>query len=221
MEMNNNLAERIDKINADYNYILGRKKEMSKNINDMKTRLEELDNRIVVFERTNTLINEVAKVTQDKLRFHINNLVTTALRAVFGDGISFKLDIVSRRNGVEADLVVEDFDGNTMSPMDARGGGVVDIVSFALRVGLWGLSQTISPVMELDEPFRNLSEDLLDKAEEFMETLSEETGIQFVIVTHESPLMIGNVFKCTKKNGVTEIKEKDQEDGYNRYSKTG
>ena len=45
--------------------------------------------------------------------------------------------------------------GNTIKPLDASGGGPIDIGSFSLRIGSWSLAQPRSrPILITDEPFK-------------------------------------------------------------------
>lgn len=72
------------------------------------------------------------------------------------------------------------------NPIDENGGGVVDIVSFALRIALWNIKKGKKlNALILDEPFRFISEDLRYKAGEILKQLSEKLKLQFIIVTHD------------------------------------
>ena len=78
--------------------------------------------------------------------------------------------------------------------LDAAGGGVVDLTSFAQRLAALMLSQPASrKLLILDEPFRFLSAVYRPTACQLIESLAEEMGVQMVIVTHSEELMTGKV----------------------------
>jgi DNA repair exonuclease SbcCD ATPase subunit len=91
-------------------------------------------------------------------------------------------EFVERRNKTECDLWLMK-DGQKLRPKFAVGGGVRDIVSFALRLSYWRLEKS-SPVMILDEPFKNLSRNLIPKAVDTLKYLSNKFNLQMIIVTH-------------------------------------
>lgn len=147
------------------------------------------------------IIQTVAQLTQRELEYHVSELVSLALAAVFPRPYKFVLKFVARRNRSEADLLLEDENGNQVNPLDATGGGVVDVTAFALRVALWSLIRPRPrPVMVLDEPFRFLSTDLMPKAGEMMHEISYRLGIQFLVITHEEELLqaADKVFRITR-----------------------
>ena len=81
--------------------------------------------------RSLEIIQMVAKLTQSQLEIHISELVSLALEAVFPNPYKMVLRFETRRNRSEADLLLQDENGNLLSPMDAVGGGVVDVAAFA------------------------------------------------------------------------------------------
>lgn len=133
------------------------------------------------------VINIVAKETQQQLEMRITNIVTMALAAVFPDPYEFKLVFNERRNQTEADLLLVR-DGEELSPVEGAGGGVLDVVSFALRIAVLLMSNH-RRIIILDEPFRHLSADLQPKASEMMKMLSDKLGIQFIMVSHEEGII--------------------------------
>ena len=133
------------------------------------------------------VINIVAKDTEQQLEMRITNIVTMALAAVFPDPYEFKLVFNERRNQTEADLLLVR-NGEELSPVDGAGGGVLDVVSFALRIAVL-LMSGYRRVIILDEPFRHLSADLQSKASEMMKMLSDKLGIQFIMVSHEEGII--------------------------------
>ena len=152
------------------------------------------------------LFQKAAQDTQQKLEFHISNLVSTALAAVFDDPYTFQLEFVQKRNKTEAELWFVR-NGEKMKPIDASGGGAVDVASFALRIAFWSLTKKTRPLIILDEPFKHLSADLQNRASDMLKMLSENLGLQIILVSHIDQL-ISNAdkeFKVSLNRGRSEV----------------
>lgn len=156
-------------------------------LRDTRTELECAEQAYRDALKAREVINIVAKETEQQLEMRITNIVTMALAAVFPDPYEFKLVFNERRNQTEADLLLVR-DGEELSPVEGAGGGVLDVVSFALRIAVL-LMSGYRRVIILDEPFRHLSADLQSKASEMMKMLSDKLGIQFIMVSHEEGII--------------------------------
>ena len=158
-------------------------------------------------EKAQIVIRTVAQATQQELEYHISDIVSLALSAVFDDPYELKLDFVIRRGKTEADINFSR-NGELVKPMYASGGGAVDIASFALRVALWSLSQPKTRnTLILDEPTRNLSLDLQSKAGEMLKQISEKLNLQIIMISHVPDLIesADKVFNVELKKGVSKI----------------
>ena len=155
------------------------------------------------------IIQQVAKQTQEQLEYRISELVSLAIYAVFHDAPKFKVIYETKRNKTEAGLWF-DQDGELINPMDADGGGIVDIASFALRVALWSLAaDKTDSVLVLDEPFKHLSADLQSKAGKMVKEISARLGLQIIMVSHIDELVdeADKVFRVTQKNKISTVEE--------------
>jgi len=136
-------------------------------------------------EEAQTILIEVAKITQTELEYHIGELVTLALASVWDDPYQFGVEFVQRRNRTECDLFFIR-NGKRIDPLTASGGGAVDVASFALRMSLWSLAnpRTRNTVIE-DEPLKWLKGlDLPEKGAVMRKEISERLGIQLISVNH-------------------------------------
>ena len=102
------------------------------------------------------IIVGLAQKIQQGVKDRLSEIVTLGMSAVFDNPYSFRIEFVQRRNTVEADLIFTKDGNDYIDILESAGGGVADIASFCLRIGLWSLKKTDS-VFILDEPFRNLS----------------------------------------------------------------
>lgn len=135
------------------------------------------------------VIQVVAQTTQQQLEYHISEIVTLALAAVFPNPYELHLDFELKRGRSEASIMFGKGE-ERFRPLTASGGGPVDVASFGLRVALWSLRMPRTrPVLILDEPFRFVSRGLQAQASAMIKEISERLGIQFVLVTHEETLV--------------------------------
>lgn len=134
------------------------------------------------------IVREVGLKTQQQLQYHVSDITSLALEAVFDDPYELIMEFVERRNKVECDLLFKRGD-NLIDPLSSSGGGAVDIAAFALRIASWSMMHPkLRNTIILDEPLRFLSENYQQRASLMIKELSERLGLQFIIVTHESTL---------------------------------
>lgn len=178
----------ISQLNKTYQQKKGEQNKLRQLIKVAKLNINSYKKELVEYEQAREIVREVGLKTQQNLQFHISDIASLALNAVFDDPYELKVDFVQRRNKTECDLLFVR-DGNEIEPMEASGYGAVDIASFALRVASWSLkNQKSRPVIILDEPMRFLSQDRQVHASNMIKELSDKLHIQFIIVTHEEVL---------------------------------
>jgi len=144
-----------------------------------------LDQVMVLFQKTSEYARSQAKS-------QIENLVTKCLQYVFESNIEFRIEIEELRNKANAEFYVindnPDFFLKT-KPEQSRGGGIVDIVSLALRISFM---QTHKPTIEgpliLDEPAKHVSEDYIYNVGDFLRQSSTMFNRQIIMITHNSHL---------------------------------
>ena len=192
--------DRVDKLSM-------QEEEKKNQLQDIIERKRILKKKYNDSLKAQALIQKVAKETQQKLEYHIGNVVTMAQAAVFPDPYGFELEFVERRGKTECDIWFVK-DGERMEPMFSSGGGALDIASFALRCAFWSLKRTRSTII-LDEPMKFLSRDLQDKASEMIKMLSEKLGLQFIIVSHIDELISSadKVFRVSQEKGISKVEE--------------
>lgn len=162
----------------------GQKKIISDNYEKTARNIQFLKADLKDSEKAQFIIQQVAKETQENLIFNIENVVTSALQAVFDEPYKFKVIFDVKRNKTDCKLLFEK-DGHLFNPLDSSGYGAADIASFGLRIAAWSLRNPKSAaVFILDEPFKHLSIELQEKGSALIKELSEQLGIQFIIITH-------------------------------------
>jgi len=186
----------------------GRKLQIEKNLKQLKGTLKSSKKSLIRHEQAREIVREVGMKTQQQLQFHISDITSLALESVFSDPYELSVEFVQRRNKTECDLMFVR-DECKVKPLDAAGGGTVDVAAFALRIASWSmLEDASSNTIVLDEPLRYLSVDCQERASQMIKDLSTKLGIQFIIVTHEETLAAyaDRVFEVSIKKGISKIK---------------
>lgn len=170
--------------------------------------LEEVNAAISDAEDFRAIVLRVASETQNQLILRFETIVQSALDAIFPDEYLFKLEFVQRRGRTEVDIWL-DRNGTRMDPLDSNGGGVVDVLSIALRICCLTLSK-MDRVLILDEPFKHLRGDARDKLGGLLSILSDKLGIQVLMVADVAGAVTnGRVFRVIKHDGVSYVKEQE------------
>jgi DNA repair exonuclease SbcCD ATPase subunit len=159
--------------------------EIEENLQLQMANCELLDKVKVLFQ----LSSDYAR-TQAKQQ--LETLVTNALRYVFGSTFRFEIECSDHGGSPTAEFyVITEWEDQTIKnkPQDSRGGGIVDMVSLALRIAL---IETIQPRLQssilLDEPCKHVSEDYMIPVIEFLKSIGETFDKQIILVTHNTHL---------------------------------
>lgn len=185
----------------------GQKIQIEQSITTLNQELRDANRDLRRHEQAREIIREVGIKTQQQLSFHISDITSLALEAVFNEPYELKVEFVQRRNKTECDLYFER-NGERIDPLTASGGGAVDVAAFALRIASWSmLRPRTRNVIILDEPLRFLSVDLQERASIMIKEISEKLGIQFILVTHENTLAsyADKVFEVSIKKGKSKV----------------
>jgi len=166
----------------------GKRDQIEISIETLSEKISETSRDLRRHEEARIILQTVGLETQKQLQYHISDITSLALEAVFPDPYELVAEFVERRNKTECDLYFTRRNSRT-DPMDASGGGAVDIAAFALRIASWSMKNPKRRnVIILDEPMKNLSQDLQERGSQMIKELSTKLGLQFIIVTHEETL---------------------------------
>src|SRR3990167_5630690 len=159
-------------------------------------------------QKARILIANAGQHTQTFLKSFIEEMITTALQAVFEEDYQFVIDFDIKRNKPEAKISLK-LRGEETDPKDSCGGGILDIVSFTLRIVLYSIQNPkTNNVIILDEPFKYLH-GRMENAMKMVKDLSKKLNIQFIIVSQipEISECADKIFLVSHNGKFSEIKE--------------
>jgi len=182
--------------------------QIQSSLDNLKKELRNKKHILRQHEQAREIIRTVGLTTQNQLSFHISDITSLALEAVFPEPYKLEVEFIQRRNKTECDLYFVR-DGMRVDPLTASGVGAVDIAAFALRIASWSMVTPHSRnIIILDEPFRFLSENYQEQAGNMLKEISDKLGIQFLIISHNTTLAscADKTFNISIKNGKTQMR---------------
>lgn len=155
--------------------------------NTNKIRLEQIELKKKALEEAKAAISFEIEDIQKTLKKDIDSLITIAIRSVYDRDISFALSFERKPSGASEykPMIIEN--GEEFSPKDEQCGGVLDIISYAMRIVLKGFeAKTSRSFIFFDEPFKFLGGGVLaERAAKTMKKINDELKIQSVIISHD------------------------------------
>lgn len=198
-----NLKDRFNIIKGKLEVLKNSKEEYENRIVNSEQNILNLDLAIQILYNFNVWINEQTKVK-------LENITNEALRLIFPDkDMKFHVVPNQTKKGVSYELTIET-DGIETDLLDAKGGGVLDVIQTCLRITyMLRLKSKVRPLIIFDEPFKNLDSERINSAVEWLTRISELFGIQMFIITHIPSMIIPNKnlvsYEMRLKGGISEI----------------
>jgi DNA repair exonuclease SbcCD ATPase subunit len=182
----------VEEITAEFAEVKARSGLLKKDLDaKLEAILSKKDN-VETLVKARWVLTEVATMTQKRFKEKVETLVTMAIRSVFDRPFQFFLEFERKRNKMECRPEIKELVKGklrTFDPEEDMGGGIIDIISFALRVVLWSLEIPRSRnVICLDEPMKNLGK-LVTLAGQVLKEISHKLDFQLIVVTHEDELI--------------------------------
>ena len=162
------------------------------------------------------LLSETFERRQAQL-LAIENIATSALRQVYGDEYSLKFDTFEEKrkdggNSFKIEIkIISPHEGEDMETglLGERGGGLIETVSFALRIAALKWLNYTGPIL-LDEAWKSMSTDnKIDEVASFLKDVSVQSDRQVILITHmldKFGKIADNIVKINKVDGVATTK---------------
>lgn len=187
-ELNDYLASSKDFLSREQ----GKSSKLKEQLDDNKKNLKKIELELELLHKVSILFQKTSEFAREQAKVQIESLVTKCLQFVFETEIEFLIEIEELRGKANAEFYVVNESENSIiktKPELSRGGGVVDIVSLALRIAFL---QTHKPRIEgpliLDEPAKHVSDDYIYNVADFLKQTSSLFNRQIIMVTHNDHL---------------------------------
>lgn len=144
---------------------------------------------------TQEILQFVAQAIQQKAHERVAKVVSSCLSSVFDNPYEFKILFERKRGRTEAKLIFSR-DGKEVDPMEASGGGMIDVAAFALRVACLIMHRPrLRQLLVLDEPFKFVSAEYQNNVRQMVEKLAEDLDLQIIMVTHNEAYKTGKIIE--------------------------
>lgn len=189
----------------------GKREKVLEQIDENKNQIKSIQSEIELLEKVSILFQKTSEFARNQAKLQIESLVTNCLQYIFENNIEFKIEIEELRNKPNAEFYVITKEDNSIiktKPELSRGGGVVDIISLALRIAFLQIHKPkIQGPLILDEPAKHVSEDYIFNVADFLKKTAEMFDRQIIIVTHNNHLAaIGtNAYRVTLNGTVSQV----------------
>lgn len=187
-------SEKVQQISDRYGKLESRVKYVMDDLAEKDDQIGKGNDEIDRMSKARWVITEAQRMTQVRFKKKVESLVSLAIKSCFRDrDFDFELVFEEKRNQMEIRPVIyETVDGVREpydDPEDDVHGGLIDVISFALRIVLWSLEQPRSrPIIILDEPMKNMGA-LITLGGQMLSEIAHDLGFQLIIVTHEDELI--------------------------------
>lgn len=159
-------------------------KDSKENLKILKEIYGNLYSRKKALDEALNFVIEVDIKTRENLEFAVSKIASEALSSIFEeDAYQLEADFVSRRGQTECDIGFKKGGRSFADPEFESGGGAVNVASYALRISIMTIGE-VMPVLIADQPFRDLSARHHEDFIEFFKKVSEEMGMQMIIISH-------------------------------------
>lgn len=179
------LSERVIAFRSNVASVATRADYERQNVDRLRGKIKQIEEdkmqlvmALAVIDRTISIIsaNGIGK---------IESIVTAGLRLAFQDPeMGFVVEKKETANRGNTYRLLVRKKGVLASPMEAFGGGVVNVVSFLLRV-IMTKRFKLAKFLVLDESFNNVSTEYLPQVSAMMTKLCNEHGYTILAVTHQ------------------------------------
>jgi len=184
---------------------IGEKRSLEKRTTDLELEINKLADDTLTVEKAVWLLQQYADFQQKEVIEKVEGIVTDGIRTVFqNDSLDFRLYYSETKSGTKKKApeitmaIFYDYNGERVKGdiKESFGGGLSVVVATLLRIVIvMFMSAKVRPILFLDEPIKDLSpeypeQDTLasqyrDRMASFLKGITETTGIQVVMVTHE------------------------------------
>lgn len=188
-----------------YQELSAEKKILEKQLKEKQVILKELKSEKQLLIECREIVNDIANRTVSDLIAWIEQTVSYAIEQIY-PGYSFRFSQEIKRNQLEL-LPKIIHDDKEYPPEYSVGGGMLDIISIAMRIAIWAVQkEKTMPFFILDEPMKFMGK-FSEQGAQIIQQLSDKLGLQFLIITHDENLIDGfdnpEIFRFYQEKGVT------------------
>lgn len=206
----NGLNDYIVSLESEINIDKGKKNLLESNLKNTCDELRKIEEYEDILSKVQILFQETSSYGREQAKRQIEMLVTKCLQTILETDIEFVVEITEKREIPQAQFyVISNYNGYSVKtePELARGGGIVDIISIALRIAFIFINKrpSLEGPLIFDEPGKHVSDDYIFNLGEFLKNSSSYFKRQILMVTHNKHLseICDKSYTIYNRNGVS------------------
>jgi len=142
-----------------------------------------------LLEHVVSLLSAMQELWRERFQAGVGEVVSRGLTAAFGEPLDLVVEMGQSGDLPVAKFSIRDSRGLATDIIDARGGGLVNVASFLLRVLLLlSARPPLARLLVLDEAFANVSAEYLSAVVALLRRICDEGAFQVILVTHRDEL---------------------------------
>jgi hypothetical protein len=182
---------------------------MNRQIVEAENKIDELVDRMDVISEALLFLENVANSRRGVMKEKIEDIVTEAIRMIYGDSYRLEISYSMKNNRSSLDIhVVRDTpDGEVRRAMGGFGCGLADCISVPIRLLVLLGSRQANKVCILDECYKHLDDEQIHAAGQFLRVLTDKLGVQIINISHHRELRnySDKTFMVSELDGVSMI----------------
>lgn len=188
--MNSVLKSRLDILKNSVDKVLAYESVMSQQADSLESNASDLRYKSELYSKCSEIFKKWLEDSMERNVSSMADLATTGLRYIIPDQeLDFKIKQESKYNRVSMRFVLEQ-DGVEGDPLQSYGGGAAVVLSLILRIAVMQ-KLGMGNLLILDESMVALANAYVPAAASFMRQLSEQTGVNILMVTHNPEFIAG------------------------------
>ena len=177
------LAEKLEEIKENTNKVIIFKQILDNRHAKLSSSVSSLRNKIELYNKCSEIFKSWLEDSIEKNVSSMSELVTSGLNYIIPDqNLKFKITQEQKNNRVHMKFALEQ-DGVEGDPLLSYGGGAAVVISLVLRLSIMQ-RMGLGNLLILDESMVALANAYVPLAASFMRQLSEKTGVNILMVTH-------------------------------------
>lgn len=178
-------------------------------IDRLKTKMEELITTLGIGQEALQVLEDIANSRRGSMKDKVEAIVTEAIQLVYGPDVSVELkyDVKAGRSFVDILFVKQTPLGEIKRTMDGIGGGVSDTISVPLRLLVLLASRQTDRVCILDEAYKHVDLERVERVAKFVSDISHKLGIQIIMASHHEAMReaADTVHEVSEDNGKSAV----------------
>ena len=184
----------------------------------LKRQMKEHEDRILacaeklgVAREATIFLEEIANSRRGSMKKKIEDVVSEALRLIYGPDYKVELTygVKNNRSSLDIEMVRTTKDlGEVRRELGGFGGGMADTISVPLRLMVLLGSKQVARICVLDESWKHMDTVRIETVAEFLKALCDRLGMQVIIGTHHDAVkeIADRVYLVSETDGKSTVR---------------